>query len=226
MSTQTASQTDIRLYRVVHEMFRRSMTRLIDATAKLEPSGLQPVIRPQWDFYTAILDHHHHTEDVSIFPALLTVRPEMRTTIDLLEDEHVELAPNIDAVESAVAAFVKLSDQSTQHAVQAHPLVALRDRLSPHLDLEDEKILPAVAESIPPKQWDQLDKAALKSIPRKRSRLCGWCPRRGHPEPARAGSAGAATAADPDHVVVVLAEAVDEPGQAIPRVRAGAILKQ
>jgi hemerythrin-like domain-containing protein len=166
MSTQTAFQTDIRLYRVVHEMFRRSTTRLVDATAKLEPSVLQPVIRSQWDFYTAILDHHHHTEDVSVFPALVAVRPEMRATIDMLEDEHVELAPNIDAVESAVAAFVKVPDDSTQHAVHDE-LVALRDWFFPHLDLEDEKILPAIAESIPPKQWDQLDKAALKSIPRK-----------------------------------------------------------
>jgi len=166
MSTQTASQTDIRLYRVVHETFRRSTTRLVDATAKLEPSALEPVIRPYWDFYTAILHHHHHTEDVSVFPALVAVRPGMRSTIDRLEDEHVELAPNIDAVEGAVAAFVKRPDASSQQVVH-EALVALRDWFFPHLDLEDEKVLPAIAESIPPKQWDQLDKAALKSIPRK-----------------------------------------------------------
>jgi hemerythrin-like domain-containing protein len=166
MSTQVTYDTDIRLYRVVHEMFRRSTTRLIDATAKLEPSVLEPVIRPQWDFYTAILDHHHHTEDVSVFPTLVTVRPEMRSTIDNLEDDHVELGPNIDAVESAVVAFEMLPDESTQDAMHG-ALMALRDWFFPHLDLEDEKILPAIAESIPPKQWEQLDKAALKSIPRK-----------------------------------------------------------
>jgi hemerythrin-like domain-containing protein len=166
MSTQTSSQTDIRLYRVVHEMFRRWTTRLVDATAKLEPSTLEPVIGPQWASYTAILHHHHHTEDVSVFPALVAVRPEMRSTIDLLEDEHVELAPNIDAVEAAVAAFVKRPDVATRDAVH-EALVALRDWFFPHLDLEDKKVLPAIAESIPQKQWDQLDKAALKSIPRK-----------------------------------------------------------
>ena len=37
----------------------------------------------------------------------------------------------------------------------------------PHLDIEDEQILPAIAESIPPKKWERMDKAALKSIPRK-----------------------------------------------------------
>ena len=166
MSTQTTCQTDIRLYRVVHETFRRSTTRLIDATAKLEPSVLEPVIRPYWNFYTAILHHHHHTEDVSVFPGLLAVRPEMRSTIDMLEDEHVELGPNIDAVEIAVAAFVHHPDASAQRTVH-DALVTLRDWFFPHLDLEDEKVLPAIAESIPPKQWNQLDKAALKSIPRE-----------------------------------------------------------
>jgi hemerythrin-like domain-containing protein len=147
-------------------MFRRSTTRLVNATAKLEPSTLEPVIRPHWDFYTAVLHHHHHTEDVSVFPALVAVRPDMRSTIDRLEDEHVELAPNIDAVEGAVAAFVKQPDRVSQDAVH-QALVALRDWFLPHLDLEDEKVLPAIAESIPQKQWEQLDKAALKSIPRQ-----------------------------------------------------------
>jgi hemerythrin-like domain-containing protein len=147
-------------------MFRRSTTRLVDATAKLEPSAVEPVIGSQWDFYTAILHHHHHTEDVSVFPALAAVRPDIRSTIDMLEDEHIELAPNIDAVDTAVAAFVKQPCASTQAAVH-NALVALRDWFFPHLDLEDEKILPAIAESIPPKQWEQLDKAALKTIPRK-----------------------------------------------------------
>ena len=65
-----------------------------------------------------------------------------------------------------MAAFVRRPDAATQDAVH-EALVALRDWFFPHLDLEDEKILPAIAESIPPKQWAQLDKAALKSIPRK-----------------------------------------------------------
>ena len=166
MSTQTAAQTDIRLYRVVHEMFRLSTTRLVDATAKLEPSALESVIGPHWAFYTAILHHHHHTEDVSLLPALAAVRPDIRTTIDMLEDEHIELAPNIDAVDVAVAAFVTQPNSSTQKAVH-DALVALRDWFFPHLDLEDKMILPAIAQSIPPKEWDRLDKAALKSIPRR-----------------------------------------------------------
>jgi hemerythrin-like domain-containing protein len=132
----------------------------------LEPSALETVIPPYWDFFAAILHHHHHTEDASVFPALVAVRPEMRSTIDRLEDEHIELAPNIDAVEAAVASFASRPDGARLGALH-EALVGLRDWFFPHLDLEDEKILPAIAESIPPRQWEQLDKAALKSIPRK-----------------------------------------------------------
>src|SRR5262249_517636 len=46
-------------------------------------------------------------------------------------------------------------------------LLAVRDLFFPHLDTEDEEILPAIAESIPPREWERLDKAALKSIPRQ-----------------------------------------------------------
>lgn len=166
MSTQTSTETDIRIYHVVHEMFRRATTRFVDATAKLEPAALAPVIRSQWDFYTAILHHHHYTEDKSIFPALLAVRPEIRPTIDMLEDEHIELNTNIDAVDVAVATFVKQPGGATQAALH-DAFVSLRDWFFPHLDLEDEKILPAIAQSIPQKQWNQLDKATMKSIPRR-----------------------------------------------------------
>ncbi len=61
---------------------------------------------------------------------------------------------------------MKRPTASTQQTVH-DAFVALRDWFFPHVDLEDKMILPAIVESIPPKEWDRLDKAALKSIPRK-----------------------------------------------------------
>jgi hypothetical protein len=43
----------------------------------------------------------------------------------------------------------------------------VRDAFFPHLDVEDEQIVPAIAESIPPKEWNRLDQQALRTIPRK-----------------------------------------------------------
>jgi hypothetical protein len=46
-------------------------------------------------------------------------------------------------------------------------LVAVRDEFFPHLDIEDEKVIPAFTESIPHAKWEKMDTNALKSIPRQ-----------------------------------------------------------
>ena len=165
MMEQASSQADTRVYQVVHDVFRLATNRLVDASEKLEPSALQTVISQYWNFYAAVLHHHHHTEDESIFPALLAVRPDMAEFINTLEDDHRHLIRTMDAVDTAIAAFDQQPDASHQRAVW-DAAVGVREMFFPHLDAEDEKILPAVAQSIPPKEWTSLDKAALKSIPR------------------------------------------------------------
>jgi hemerythrin-like domain-containing protein len=166
MVAQRSSQADTRVYQVVHKAFRLATTRLVDASEKLEPSQLQSLFGPRWSFYAAVLHHHHHTEDDKIFPALVAVRPDMGELIAKLEDDHQQLVRTMEAVDSAVSAFERTPDAAHQEVLH-ESLVAVRDAFIPHLDIEDDKILPAIAESIPPKQWDQMDKEALKSIPRK-----------------------------------------------------------
>jgi len=161
-----SSEADTRVYRVVHDVFRLATNRLVDSSEKLDPSALQPVIGPYWSFYAAVLHHHHHTEDASIFPALLAVRPDMAAFIEALEGDHRRLIQTMDAVDSAVSAFDKQPDASHQKAIW-DAAVGVREMFFPHLDSEDEKILPAIAKSVPPKEWDRLDKAALKSIPKE-----------------------------------------------------------
>ena len=164
--SSSASHADTRVLTAVHKTFRLATTRLVDATDKLSASALQPVIGSRWGFYAAVLHHHHHNEDDSVFPALLAVRPDMTGFIETLENDHRQLIQTMEAVDSAVSAFDKQPDASHQGALR-DALVGVRDLFFPHLDAEDEKVLPAIAQSIPPKEWERLDKAALKSIPRE-----------------------------------------------------------
>jgi hemerythrin-like domain-containing protein len=162
----TSTHADTRVYQVVHDVFRLATNRLVDATEKLEPSELRPILGQYWSFYSAVLHHHHHTEDADVFPALLAVRPDMAGFIEALEDDHRQLIRNMEAVDSAVSAFDEQPDLTNQKAVCV-AAVGVREMFFPHLDSEDEKILPAIAQSIPPKEWQRLDKAALKSIPKE-----------------------------------------------------------
>jgi hemerythrin-like domain-containing protein len=166
-ANDASAHADTRIYAVVHNVFRRTTTLLADTTERLEPSALQPMFRSRWDFYAAVLHHHHEVEDDSIFPALLAARPDMHELVTTLEDDHQQLIPAMNAVESALQAFEVQPDQVHQQALH-EALVAVQEMFLPHLDIEDEKILPAIAESVPPKEWDRLDEAALKSIPRER----------------------------------------------------------
>jgi hemerythrin-like domain-containing protein len=160
------AKADTRTYLVVHNAFRLATTRFADATGKLQSSALQPMIRSHWDFYAAVLHEHHHNEDASIFPALLAVRPDLDALITRLEDDHQQLIQNMYAVDSAIAAFEAQPDAAHQQTLH-DAVVAVREMFLPHLDIEDDQILPAIAMSIPPKEWASIDKAALKAIPKQ-----------------------------------------------------------
>jgi hemerythrin-like domain-containing protein len=161
----SVDQADTRLLAAVHTAFRLATTRLVDATDRLSPSALKPIIGSRWGFYAAVLEYHHHTEDDIFFPALLAVRPNMGTVTDKLMEDHRQLDASMKAADAAVSAFQAQPGAASQKAVH-DAIVAVRGAFLPHLDFEDAKLIPAFAQSIPPKQWDRMDQQALKSIPR------------------------------------------------------------
>jgi hemerythrin-like domain-containing protein len=166
MVEPTASQADTRVYSAVHTTFRLMTNRFVDATQKQELSALQPMIGSHWDVYAALLHHHHHTEDESIFPALLAVRPDLQTLLDSLAEDHRQLVVSIDEASAAVSAFAQDPDPAKQKSMH-QAIVVVRDAFFPHLDVEDAQIIPAITQSMPPKEWERLDQQALKSIPRQ-----------------------------------------------------------
>jgi hemerythrin-like domain-containing protein len=167
MAEQTGSvaRADTRLLQAVHKAFRLATDRFVDATERLEPSALAPIIRDRWSFYATVLHHHHHNEDDIAFPALVAVRPEIKELLATLGSDHQRLNAHMDAVDAAVSSFEKQPDPESREAVH-RALVVVRDEFFPHLDTEDELVIPAFAESIPPAQWDRMDNQALRTIPR------------------------------------------------------------
>jgi hemerythrin-like domain-containing protein len=167
--TQQASagpQADTRMFYLVHRTFRLATERFVEATVRLPPSTLQPILRSRWRFYNTLLDHHHHSEDDRIYRALLAVRPDLKSLIATLAEDHGELTVATNRVDHALSAFEKEPGPKQQEALH-ETVVAVRDALFPHLDVEDAEIIPAITESMPMKEWDRLDKQALRTIPRQ-----------------------------------------------------------
>jgi hemerythrin-like domain-containing protein len=156
---------DIRLIQAVHNTFRTGLTRLIDATAKLEPSALQSSIGPYWTFYSAILDYHHHNEDEEDFPLLAGYYPDIQPLVDILGADHRQMLEVMAKINTAVESFQKTPDVAGRDAINA-AAVELRDLFFPHLDREDADVIPMYAKWIPHDEWAKLETKALKGIPK------------------------------------------------------------
>lgn len=162
----SATHADTRIYEAVHTAFRTGTNRFVDATERMDPAAIRPLIGSRWAFYAGVLDHHHHSEYDSIFPALVALRPDLHELVRTLEEDHQQLVERMSAVEAAIAGLEKHPD--VEHRDVLHgALVAVREAFFPHIDVEDAQIIPAIAESMPPAQWKRLDAAALRTIPRK-----------------------------------------------------------
>jgi hemerythrin-like domain-containing protein len=156
---------DIRLIQVVHNMFRLGITRMVEATAELEPAALQSSIGPYWAFYSSILDYHHHNEDDHDFPLLVSKYPDIQPLVDELGADHRQMLSVLKEIDTAVDSFQKQPNVTNRDAVNAGA-VELRDLFFPHLDREDAEVLPMYAKWIPFDEWDRLETKALKGIPK------------------------------------------------------------
>ena len=165
MATDTNGKADIRLIQAVHNTFRTGLTRLMDATTKLEPAALQSAVGPYWSFYSAILDFHHHNEDEEDFPLLVSYYPDIQPLVDELGADHRQMLEVMKNVDAAVDAFQKSPDLANRDAINA-AVVELRDLFFPHLDREDAEVLPMYAKWIPHDVFAKLETKTLKSIPK------------------------------------------------------------
>jgi hemerythrin-like domain-containing protein len=156
---------DIRLIQVVHNTFRLGMTRMVDATAKLEPAALRSCVGPYWKFYSVMLDYHHHNEDTEDFPTLTRSYPESQPLIDELGADHRQMVGVMDRITGAVDSFQKTPDVQGRDEMNA-AVVQLRDLFFPHLDREDAEVLPMYAKWISHDEWAHLETKALRGIPK------------------------------------------------------------
>jgi hemerythrin-like domain-containing protein len=165
VNQQPQRQADMRLYLVVHETLRRILARFVAATERLEPAVLADVIPERWALFARGLHQHHEGEDTEFFPMIAKASPDQVPLIEQLEREHRELVGRLEAVDVAMLSLEGDPSDATKKVLH-DSISAVRDQLVPHLDIEDEKLLPAAAVSVDPEEWDRAGEEALKATPR------------------------------------------------------------
>jgi hypothetical protein len=112
-----------------HHAFRRDLARFAAALRRtFEPGAL----REEWQSFRAALHGHHQAEDTGIFPGLRSAAP----VVEALEADHRRIDPLLERADAAFGGLPAAREEALAVVAQ------LQDLLRPHLETEEEHIIP------------------------------------------------------------------------------------
>ena len=168
MSTET--HADPNHVRYIHRQMRLDLTRYVRAVETARDADRAGRLRPlaRWAVgFTRELHLHHTIEDLHFFPEIAARAPDVADVLAALEADHHEVAvllergaPAARELADPVVPFARTRDEVLEVAGR------IRTILGPHLDTEDDEILPVVSERFTLEQYDELDQRVKRSLPK------------------------------------------------------------
>jgi hemerythrin-like domain-containing protein len=160
---------EVRDMAIVHQAFRRAYAeaaRLVRANPTPSP-GRVTFLADHIDLVLGGLHSHHQDEDELLYPLLIERAPEQAPVTEQVEHEHQVIATALDAAMAACGTWRQRPSAETGEA-----LAAARDHLNevvqPHLDDEEQKVVPLAAVTLTQQEWDAMGKRGMNSVPRNK----------------------------------------------------------
>ena len=163
----TTQPIDVRDMAIVHRTFRNAYeesARLVRAAPAPSP-GRVTFLADHIDFGLAALHHHHEGEDELLYPELIQRVPEQAPMTEQVEHEHLVIKTALEAASAACATWRQRPSAETGEALAA-ALDHLNVVVQPHLDDEENKIVPLAAVTLTQQEWDAMGKQGVAWIPR------------------------------------------------------------
>lgn len=149
---------DLWMMYVTHHAYRRDLA-LFASAAAATPADEQPTWRAmaaRWELFGLALHHHHHAEDVALWPLLMErVDAEGRAVLAAMEAEHAEIDPILTAVTAALTRLSGHADEDTRAALVVR-LTAGRERLGAHLAHEETEAIALMQSVMTEEEWLQM----------------------------------------------------------------------
>jgi hemerythrin-like domain-containing protein len=162
-----ANPIEVRDMAIVHCAFRNAYAesaRLVRA-APTPSAERVTFLSDHIDFGIALLHHHHESEDELLYPILVERVPEQAGTTEEVAHEHELVQTALTAASDACAAWRQHPSAETGQAL-AGSLDELNTVLQPHLDDEEQKVVPLAAVTLTQAEWDAMGDRARAGIPR------------------------------------------------------------
>jgi hemerythrin-like domain-containing protein len=165
----TTQPIDVRDMAIVHRLFRQAYdeaARLVRA-APTPSAGRVTFLADHIDLVLGGLHSHHQDEDELLYPKLIERAPEQAPMTEQVEHEHQVIATALDAASAACTAWRQRPSAETGEALAA-ALDHLNTVVQPHLDDEEQKVVPLAAVTLTQQEWDAMGKRGMNSIPRNK----------------------------------------------------------
>jgi len=160
---------DVRDMAIVHRTFRNAYeesARLVRAAPAPSP-GRVTFLADHIDFTIAMLHDHHEGEDELLYPKLIERVPEQAAMTGQVDHEHQLIKTALDATSAVCATWRQRPSAETGEALAAS-LGHLNAVVQPHLDDEEQKVVPLAAVTLTQQEWDALGKHGVAQIPRNK----------------------------------------------------------
>jgi hemerythrin-like domain-containing protein len=160
---------NVRDMAIVHRLFRQvydEAARLVRAAPTPSP-GRVTFLADHIDLALAGLHSHHADEDALLYPKLIERAPDQAQMTEQVEHEHQVISTALDAASAACATWRERPSAPTGEALAA-ALDHLNEVVQPHLDDEEQKVVPLAAVTLTQQEWDAMGKAGMRSVPRRK----------------------------------------------------------
>jgi hypothetical protein len=160
---------EVRDMAIVHRLFRQAYdeaARLVRAAPTPSP-GRVTFLADHIDLVLGGLHSHHQDEDELLYPKIIERVPEQAPVTEQVEHEHQVIATALDAASAACATWRRRPSAETGEALAA-ALDHLNEVVQPHLDDEEQKVVPLAAVTLTQQEWDAMGKRGMSSVPRNK----------------------------------------------------------
>ena len=159
---------DVRDMAIIHRTFRNvyeESARLVRAAPTPSP-GRVTFLADHIDFAIKALHVHHDGEDEMLYPKLIERVPDQAPMTEQVEHEHLAIKTALEEASAACAAWRQRPSAETGEALAA-ALDHLNEVVQPHLDDEEQKVVPLAAVTLTQPEWDAMGKHGVAWIPNK-----------------------------------------------------------
>jgi len=151
--SETRATTDTSDMLAVHQVFRSSFDAAPELFGSVDgDAGRRELVTDYYANVLAFLEVHHQAEDALVFPLVAERAPEQAPLIERMRRQHDQVVALLETAHDRLTSWSDGGDGSEVVAA----LGSLGDDLGPHLDDEEEHLLPVAGRHLSAEEWGAL----------------------------------------------------------------------